>query len=386
MKYSEQESFFKEIYNSIFAPVLLGFVEWVLKEAEQRGICRLYFLARDGYQMYLAAEYLCKKRGLAIDCRYLYGSRYAWRIPQFVLMGEECLTMLCCGGIDVTFEKVMKRGGLNDEEAKAVAEELGFTAEYRRILSYSEVMQLKKPLAESRLFLPLVYAHSRAACETTMEYFKQEGMFEDVTYALVDSGWTGSLQQTLTQLLAYAGCEKKLEGFYFGLYELPKGVEENCYHTYYFGPGYGMRRKVYFSNCLYEAVYSAPHGMTVGYEAYERKQTATQGKKVENVYRPLFYKSQNLNQTRMELEEVWLKKCLKEYSELKGKKQNEIKVTNVKNTYKLLKRFMGSPTTEEAKAYGSLLFSDDVTEEQVQCVAAGLSKEEIKNQIGRAHV
>lgn len=350
----------REIYNNIFAPALLGFVEWVLQEAKQRGIKRLYFLARDGYQMYLAADFLCKKRDLAIDCRYLYGSRYAWRLPQFALMGKDCLDMICRGGIDVTFEKVMKRGGLTNEEAKAVAEELGYANDYKRILSYSEVVQLKKPLAESNSFLTFVYAHSKGAYETTIGYFRKEGLFEDVKYALVDSGWTGSLQQTLTQLFHYAGYEKKLEGFYFGLYELPVGVDEESYHTYYFGPDYGLKRKVYFSNCLYEAVYSAPHGMTVGYEAGC----------------PVFFNEHNLNQTRMEQEAEWLKEYLESYS-LNGLQDKRV---DADQTYQLLKRFMGNPTPEEAEIYGSLLFSDDVTEEHTQRVAAGLTKTEIKSQ------
>ena len=362
----------REIYNNIFAPALLGFVEWVLQEAKQRGIKRLYFLARDGYQMYLAADFLCKKRDLAIDCRYLYGSRYAWRLPQFALQGEACLEKLCLGGIDVTFEKVMKRGGLTEEEALAVAKELGFIQDYKRILSYNEVQQLKKPLEESKIFLPFVYEHSKAAYETTIGYLCQEGLFDEVSYAMVDSGWSGSLQQTLTQLLAYAGCEKQLEGFYFGLYELPVGINEESYHTYYFGPNYGLKRKVYFSNCLYEAVYSAPHGMTVGYEACVRK-TAEKNM----VYCPVFFNAYNLNQACMEQEVEWLRTYLEEYV---AKCDINRKIQGASHTYRLFKSFMGNPTEEEAKIYGSLLFSDDVTEEQVQCVAANLSKEEIKNQ------
>ncbi len=347
----------RQIYLNTFAPVLLEFVEWVLEQAEKRGIYRLYFLARDGYQMYLAATHLCELRNLKIECRYLYGSRYAWRMPQFVTMGSDCLDVICRGGIDVTFEKVLKRGGLINVEIQQVAEELNFTTQCQRILSYSEVLQLKKPLAESKKFLPYVYENSKASYETTIGYFKQEGLFDEVKYALVDSGWTGSLQQTLIKLLEQEGLKKTIEGFYFGLYELPAGVKKEEYHTFYFGPQNGMRRKVYFSNCLYEAVYSAPHGMTIGYE-----------KKGES-YVPVFYKEQNLNQSIMEQEKECLKAFLIGYS---GRETT--------NVYHLLKGFMGNPSKEEARAYGNLLFSDDVTEEYTQPVAAKLTKEEVKNQ------
>ena len=45
----------------------------------------------------------------------------------------------------------------------------------------------------------------------------------------------------------------------------------------------------------------------------------------------------------------------------------------------LLSQFMGNPTQFEAEAYGSLLFSDDVREENHQSVSAEFSEQEIKN-------
>ena len=99
----------KEIYERVLAPTLYEFVLWVLQEALPSGKKRLYFLARDGYQMYLAAQQLCKQYDLDIECRYLKVSRYAVRVPEYHLLGERCLERICVGGIDVTFEKIMQR-------------------------------------------------------------------------------------------------------------------------------------------------------------------------------------------------------------------------------------------------------------------------------------
>ena len=393
---NREVDFARAIYYTVFAPVLVSFVEWVLQEAKKKGIQRLYFLARDGYQMYLVAEWLCKSRKYDIECKYLYGSRYAWRMAEFALVGEACLDMICLGGIDVTFEKIMKRGGLTEEECLIVAKELGFVKNYKKILSYAQVQQLKKPLKESKTFLPFVYAHSKEAYENTIAYFKQEGLLDSVPYALVDSGWVGSLQKTLQQLLCYAGKKKQLQGFYFGLYELPKGVKKEKYYTYYFSSTKGIKKKVYFSNCLYEAVYSAPHGMTISY------------KKVEELYQPVFYKRHNLNQARMEQMEVWLQEFLLEYQtqentwnkqerlkEYQKQENNRIilwekvncnKKWNVdekrkqKVVFSILKKLMGTPLKEEVELYGTLLFSDDVTEQHTQSVARELTEQEIKNQ------
>ena len=136
----------KEIYKCVLAPTLYEFVLWVLQEALQSGKKRLYFLARDGYQMYLAARQLCKQYDLDIECRYLKVSRYAVRVPEYHLLGERCLERICVGGIDVTFEKIMKRAALTDKEAEEIAALAGYTENYRKVINYHEVMQLKDRL------------------------------------------------------------------------------------------------------------------------------------------------------------------------------------------------------------------------------------------------
>ena len=76
----------------------------------------------------------------------------------------------------------------------------------------------------------------------------------------------GSIQQTLGELLRRLGRTKKLEGYYWGLYDLPRQAGREEYHSYYFGPEGNLKEKIWFNNSLFEAVYTAPHGMTLGYE------------------------------------------------------------------------------------------------------------------------
>ena len=66
------------------------------------------------------------------------------------------------------------------------------------------------------------------------------------------------------------GREETLTGYYWGLYELPEDVNREEYFCYYFSPEKGLREKVYFSNCLFEAIFSAPHGMTMSYRRTEK--------------------------------------------------------------------------------------------------------------------
>src|SRR5699024_7318970 len=68
------------VVTAFLAPFLVCYVRWVLDQALQRGIKRLYFVARDGEVMYKIARQL-KRPGDDIEMRYLYGSRRRG-IPQ----------------------------------------------------------------------------------------------------------------------------------------------------------------------------------------------------------------------------------------------------------------------------------------------------------------
>ena len=92
------------LYLYGFVPAIMEFAGWVLEEAVRSGRKRLYFLSRDGYQIYLAACKLVELRKLPVECRYLDVSRYAMRVPAYHLDMEGCLDRICSGGMEVTLE------------------------------------------------------------------------------------------------------------------------------------------------------------------------------------------------------------------------------------------------------------------------------------------
>ena len=86
-------------------------------------------------------------------------------------------------------------------------------------------MQLKDCLKKIPLLFHYIDSHSKEAYGTAIGYLTQEGLLEPVSYALVDSGWIGTIQQSIEHLLRQKQPDRKLEGYYFGLYEIPKGRE-----------------------------------------------------------------------------------------------------------------------------------------------------------------
>lgn len=363
---TDTETILEQTGKYVLAPALNSFVIWILQDAVKRGVQRLYFLARDGYFMYRTAEIFCRQFRLPVECRYLYCSRYSLRIPMYHLDMNEAMEYICRGGIDVTMQKILKRSGISEEEQQRVLEILNLPFAETQSIPYAKLAEVRKALEECQYFMTCVYRNSREMLPNLQGYLVQEGLLDETADAFVDSGWIGSTQKNLNQLLSHFGRKRLLEGYYWGLYELPSGVKEESYHCYYFHPQRTLREKVYFSNCLFETIYSAPHGMTLGYAYSDGK------------YEPVHASYDEERKGFMES----LEHLFTDYAARLAGNMDSIDAADCTKDRgvikKLLELFMGRPAPEEAELFGSLEFSDDVLEDGKQQVAVRLSAAELK--------
>lgn len=352
------------LYLYVMVPALTEFVNWVLDKASDAGKKRLYFLSRDGYQMYLIAVRLVEIRHLEIECRYLHVSRYSMRLPQYHLDPDTCIDRICMGGIDVTPERILQRAALSSEEISEVVMAIGWQDRKQDILNYRQIQKLKQLLRSRTEILGYVKKHSSDEYENALGYLEQEGLLSDIPYAIVDSGWVGTMQESIQILVQSRRPELKTEGYYFGIYELPQGADAGRYHAWYFSRGGGLRRKAHFSNSLFETVCSAEDGMTVCYREKEGK------------FLPVREAAGNPNREQIERNLAVLEKFLAELDENSLKKNKE----SIRLIEKLFTLFMTHPTGTEVIAYGDSLFSDDVLEGNRKKAAAELTEQEIRNQ------
>lgn len=342
----------RDTAGKILAPVMVEYVKWILSEAERLGIRRIYFLARDGWMMYRAGCILAENRHPRIECRYLECSRYALRLPSFALLGKESLDQIFLDGIDVTLGKILARAGLDRQEALGAAQAAGVSVPLDKILTRQEIRRLKPLFFHCPPFWQMVESHAQKALPGVRGYLRQEGLFDDIRWAVADSGWTGSLQQTLKVLLEKEGFHREINGFYFGLYQLPKGVQENLYHAYYFPVRGKIRRKAYFSNSLFECVFGAPRGMTEGY------QRTKQGCFVPR-YRPALGE----NFPALHVVEDAVVFLARQKAARLPLSIRAWELCPAGKLERLLAPFMGTPTPRQAHAFGSWKFTDDVLEE-----------------------
>lgn len=361
----------EQMYAVLWAPALVSYVAWVLSSAIRAGQKRLYFLARDAYPMYVAAKKMAERMRLDLDIRYVRVSRYSLRIPEYHLLREECLERIFLSGIDVSLYQILNRAGLEEAEMQEVCRDIQYKRNLRETLNRKEILDLKEYVktccqsGQSDL-LEQIYKKSRAAYQNTLGYLRQEGMLDGIPFAVVDSGWTGTIQKSIQILLAQEKPDIVLNGYYFGLYAYPADRTNCSYHAYFFTPKGKIRRKARFSNCLYEVIYSEPAPMVKTYEEKDGK------------YTPLLSEVPNPNAEELKRNNRVLELFMDALLQ-RATKHTLLDPDRTGLVQSLYETLMAEPNSWEAACYGKQLFSDDLADEHMRCIANRLSQSEIRD-------
>lgn len=114
---------------SVAGPLLFGFVQWCLEQANARGLKRIYFVARDGQILHRIALRLVERWGYGVECRYLYGSRQAWNGAAIKRLEASQLGWLMPPTRFLSVEQVFGRVGVEPELFKSLLESAGFSRE-----------------------------------------------------------------------------------------------------------------------------------------------------------------------------------------------------------------------------------------------------------------
>ncbi len=345
------DEFMRGYSRRVVGPTMLEYTRWILAEAQKKNIKRVYFLARDGYLLFKIAKALCDSGLYNIDCRYLYCSRASLRMPSYhIIPRDEMYDILLLGGFYLTAKTVLLRAQFSEEELLKLYKELDIKNPDAR-LNDIEFNLLCEKIKNCKYYEDTIIEKSKAQHEVTCDYLKQNGLLDDDCIAIADSGWTGSMQRSLRQLVQSCGYNGKIIGFYFGMFVNPKDDLDGEYNTFYFNSNEGNKRKIRFNNNLFECMLSAPHQMTVKYN-YSEKGTVA----------PIFADS-NPNEHMQNLINAQMDGALEyvNHKIITGLEAFDYK-KSLSSVYKILNRAMVYPTREEARMYSLFTFCDDITE------------------------
>ena len=251
---------YTEIAANFIAPAYIPYVLFVLNEAKERGLKRLYFLSRDSYILMKMAETV-KADFPNIELKYLFVSRKSLLMPYLTevtseqfLAAQDHQTIL-----SKNIDSLLKTLDTNREELQ---NEFGIQFDYNKISSKKQESDfLSKIFGKESPYLPILRQRCAARFNMLHAYFQQEGLFDGTPSGMVDVGWLGTSRLMINSILKHSGANP-VEFFYFGV----RGdVLPSIYGVYssYFRPNQLSTELT----ALIENYYSAsPYPSTLGYK------------------------------------------------------------------------------------------------------------------------
>lgn len=240
---------------SVGGSILYKYVCWMLQDSVEKGIRRLYFIARDGYALKELADKLICQNGYPIETSYIFGSRLAWRIPCGAHPEEELWEIYTHSYQD----RIFCAGDLSD--FFGIQEELickYLPAGLRgagKIWTVAVTDLVVQQLLCCKAFMEELMAQYDRKRALLLRYLQQEIDTEDDNFAFVDLAGSGFTQECLARVMGeyYHG---EIKNYFFRQDKTANTICQN----FVFYPN----RLSYF--VLLEMVSRAPHGQTLGYK------------------------------------------------------------------------------------------------------------------------
>jgi predicted HAD superfamily hydrolase len=341
------------LYNigtKIAGPILLGYVIWILKTAKQRKVKTIYFIARDGQILLQIAQKIQNKVAPDIELRYLYGSRQAWHLPAMNSIGEREFNWIFEADPFLTIDIIARRLELSPiliiDELKRISDKQ-WTSHQK--LTHSDIQQLKRVLCETHL-LKRILENANKNREALIEYLKQENLWENNSWILVDLGWKGRLQDSLQNIFHFSGKNQSIYGLYFGLIDTHTSKNKKAYFFY---PGCNVPNQDIgnkFVNFL-EIFTAADHGGTLSYYFDS----------ITHSWKPKLTETNNSDVIRWGLDPLrnGLTKYIEEITEYLDCFAIDENNFFTELSFNIMKNTLNHPDLQDAKMLGKFPFSSD---------------------------
>lgn len=264
---NKKERALSEVGAGVIAPLLTGYVLWILRRAQELALGRLYFLSRDGQILLEIARRLSVKLKMDIDLRYLYASRQSWHLPGITKIDTAKLEWICMKYDFLSIRSLLFRVGLVPDQVAEELEKIGLARpHWDRQLTPEEIERVKPLLREGPVH-NLILSQAQTKRKMLTGYLRQEGVLEGVPWALIDVGWNGRLQASLAEVLHAEGGPVP-HGFYFGLASRPPANRAGITEAYLFdhsGANPCLRISRVDYSTLMEIACAADHGTVAGF-------------------------------------------------------------------------------------------------------------------------
>ena len=257
---------------NVAGPMIFFFVRWVLEKAQQQGIKRLYFLARDGQILLKVADIIKERWRYDVECKYLYVSRQALFCPAIENIGEFELFWMTMRDWHkfISVDEVCRRTNIKPADLKESLYRYGFPeTAWGKNLCPDELRRLRRCLKDP-LVQDIIIDKTGACFKNASGYLNKEGLSEDGYSAIVDLGWSARIQFAMSKIINKAGLRPQggFTGFYLGLGITRKIYKNDRVSCFLFDWPVTVKKFLafnIFNQTVYEIFTCADHGRTIAY-------------------------------------------------------------------------------------------------------------------------
>lgn len=204
VKSSEDKSYWYRFGYTYTGPILMGFCNYLAKEAINNSLQKLYFMSRDG-ELMLAGF---RKMFPDIEAEYLYASRRMYHFSSITELDEPTLQYLSAGiAQTTTVKEYFERLCIISEEAKTK-----FFSHFDNIQKTINTKKDRQKLYEAFTSIAdFILPSANTEKTALLAYLDKIGLTADSPVGVIDSGWAASSQKFLEKIT-----NKKLHGYYLG--------------------------------------------------------------------------------------------------------------------------------------------------------------------------
>ena len=205
----------KKIITTVAAPLLTAYVAWLLQDAKQRNIKRLYFVSRDGQILLKIAQKLCASIADPPELRYLYGSRRAWFLPS-VFKNDWNEFAWILQGQSNQLKELLNRLSIKHEDVYPYLTKYHLASCLDKEVGGDLLTHFRDFIKEPEIF-ERIAKNSKELRDSALGYLQQEKIFDGKSWALVDLGWQLNCQAALAKLIHSCNSDIRVQGYYLGI-------------------------------------------------------------------------------------------------------------------------------------------------------------------------
>jgi predicted HAD superfamily hydrolase len=248
------------IAREFAAPILYSYVRWILQEAINQGIKKVWFVARDGQIMMKIARQLISNFQLNLEIGYLYATRQLLHLASLEVVDDRALDWITGGAGVLPIDAVLQRVGLTVEDVRGELVRYGLPTE--KSLSWANM-----PILRSFFGDPLVASkiQSRAAQSRAdlIRYYQDCNLAGLEKFVIADVGWRGNVLLSLSKLIGMSAARQHTY-LYFGLYSRPTELQSFNMKGFLFDSStqknLGMNKSLEWLTLFMEIFCQADHG------------------------------------------------------------------------------------------------------------------------------